>query len=83
MLSFLNYPHLSYFRFIVLISTMGKEISRSFKYNRSKISTPIFRKPILSPSAAHTVYVSNSTLTSISSHLDNKDITINKNKNNT
>ena len=62
---------------------MGKEIGRSYKYNRSKISTPTLKKPVLSSSADHTLYANNSTGTSISSQLDNKDITINQNKNNT
>ena len=62
---------------------MGKEIGRSFKYNRSKISTPTLKKIVLSSSAAHTSYANNSTQTSISYQLDNKDITTNQNKNNT
>ena len=62
---------------------MVKEIGRSFKYNQSKISTPTLKKPVLSSSAAHTLYASNLTGTSISSQLDNKDITKNLNKNNT
>ena len=62
---------------------MGKQICCSFKYNRSKISTPTLKKPVLSSSAAHTQYASNLTGTSISSKLDNKDITTNKNKKNT
>ena len=45
---------------------MGKEIGRSFKYNRSKISTPTLKKPVLSSSANHTSYttISNPTITS-------------------
>ena len=62
---------------------MVKEIGRSFKYNRSKISNPTLKKPVLSSSAAHKSFASNSTQTSISSQLDNKDITKNQNKNNT
>ena len=62
---------------------MGKEIGRCFKYNRSKISTPTLKKLVLSYLAAHTLYASNSTGTSISYQLDNKDITTNQNKNNT
>ena len=62
---------------------MGKEIGRSFKYNQSKISTPLLKKHVLSSSAAHTSYASNLTQTSISSQLDNKDIFTNQNKNNT
>ena len=62
---------------------MVKEIDLYFKYNRSKISTTKLKKPILSSSAAHTSSASNLTQTSISSQLDNKDSTKNKNKNNT
>ena len=62
---------------------MGKEIGRYFKYTGSKISTPTLKKPVLSSSAAHTLYAINLTVTSISSQLDNKDITTNQNKNNT
>ena len=82
LLSFLNYPHFSYFRFILLIGIMGKEIGSSYKYNQSKISNPILKKPVLSSSDSHTSSTSNLTLTSISSQLDNKDITKNQNKNN-
>ena len=82
MLTFLTYPHFSSFCFIVLIGNMGKKIGRSFKYNRSKISTPTFKKPVLSSSAVHTLYASNFTGTSSSSKLNNKDITTNQNKNN-
>ena len=35
---------------------MGKDIGRSHKYNRSKISTPTLKKPVLSSSANHTSY---------------------------
>ena len=62
---------------------MGKEIRISFKYHRSKISTPKLNKPVLSSSDDHTSTASNSTQTSISSQLDNKDMTKNQNKNNT
>ena len=62
---------------------MGKEIRCSYKYNSSKISTPTLKKPILLSSAAHTSFASNLTQMSISSQLDNKDITTNQNKNNT
>ena len=62
---------------------MGKEIGNFFKYNQSKISTPTFKKLVLSSSAAHISSASNSTRTSISYQLDNKDITTNQNKNNT
>ena len=45
--------------------------------------TPTLKKPVLSSSAAHTLYANNLTGTSISYQLDNKDITTNQNKNNT
>ena len=62
---------------------MVKDIGRLYKYNRPKQSTPTFKKPVLSYSAAHASSASNLTGTSISSQLDNKDITTNQNKNNT
>ena len=83
LLSFPNYPHFSYFHFMVLICTMGKEIGRSFKYNWSKLSTSTLKEPVVSSSAAHTSSASNSTTTSIWPELDNKEITTNENKNNT
>ena len=54
---------------------MGKEIGRSFKYNRSKISTPTLKKPVLSSSENHTSYTTNLTQTIISYQLENKDST--------
>ena len=62
---------------------MGKEIGRSLKFNRSKISTPTLNKPVLFSSAAHTSSANNLTRTKISSHLDNKDSSAIKNKKNT
>ena len=62
---------------------MGKEIGRSFKYNRSKISTRTLKKPVLSSSASHTSSTSNLTRTFISSHLDNEDSTAIQNKKDT
>ena len=62
---------------------MGKEIGRSFKYNRSKISTPTLKKPVLSSSTAHASSASNLTQTFISSHLDNEDSTAIQNKKDT
>ena len=59
---------------------MGKEIGRSFKYNRSKISTPTLKKLVLSSSAAHTSSTSKSEQTFISSHLDNEYSTAIQNK---
>ena len=61
---------------------MGKDIGRSYKYNRSKLSTSTLKKYVLSFSAANTSSAGNSTRTSISSQLDNKDITKNQSKNN-
>ena len=54
-----------------------------FKNNWSKLSTPTLKKPVLSSSASHTSYASNSTGTTISSQLDNDNIIKNQNKNNT
>ena len=54
---------------------MGKEIGRSFKYNRSKISSPTLKKLVLSSSANHTSYTTNSTRTTISYQLENSDST--------
>ena len=44
---------------------MGKEIGRSFKYNRLKPSSPTLKKPVLSSSANHTscITISNPTIT--------------------
>ena len=81
MLSFLTYPHLPYFCFLVLICIMVKEIVRLYKNNQSELSTSTLKKPVLSYSAAHALSVSNSTGKSISSQLDNKDISTNQNKN--
>ena len=55
---------------------MGKEIGRSFKYNRSKISTPTLKKPVLSSSENHTSYTTNLTRTIISYLLENEDSTV-------
>ena len=54
---------------------MGKEIGRSFKYNRSKIFNQTLKKPVLSSLADHTSYTSNLTQTIISSQLENEDST--------
>ena len=54
---------------------MGKDIGRSFKYNRSKISTPKLKKHVLLSSANHTPYTTNSTQKIISYQLENKDST--------
>ena len=60
---------------------MVKDISRIYKNNWSKLSTPTLKKPDLSSSAAYASSASNSTGRSISSQLDNKDITKNQNMN--
>ena len=62
---------------------MIKDIGCLYKYNWPKQSTPKFKKPVLSSSSDHASSASNSTGTSISSQLDNKDITTNQNKSNT
>ena len=54
---------------------MGKEIGRSYKYNRSKISSPTLKKPVLSYSAHHTSYTTTSTRTIISYQLEHRDST--------
>ena len=44
---------------------MGKEIGCSYKYNRSKISSPTLKKPVLSSTANHTscITISNQPVT--------------------
>ena len=54
---------------------MGKVIGLSYKYNRSKISTPTLKKHVLSSSAHHTSYTTTSTRTIISYQLEHKDST--------
>ena len=54
---------------------MGKEIFRSFKYNRSKISTPKIKNPMLYSFADHTSYTSNLTRNIISYQLENENST--------
>ena len=54
---------------------MVKEIDRSYKNYRSKISTPTLKKPVLSSSANHTSYTTNSTPTIMSYQLQHKDST--------
>ena len=61
---------------------MGKDIGRLYKNNQSKVSTTTLKKPVLSYSSAHASSASNSTGPSISSQLNNRDITANQNKNN-
>ena len=54
---------------------MGKDIGCSYKYNRSKISTPTLKKPVLSSSANYISYTTSLSQTIISSQLENKDST--------
>ena len=54
---------------------MGKGIGRSFKYDRSKISTPTLKKPVLSYSANHMSNTTNLSQSIISSQLENEDST--------
>ena len=62
---------------------MGKDIGRFYKNNRPKLSPPTLKKHVLSYSASHTSYASNSARTSIPYRLDSNHIIINYNKNNT
>ena len=54
---------------------MGKEIGCSFKYNRPKISSPTLKKPVLSFSANHISYTTNSTPTFMPHQVQHKDST--------
>ena len=54
---------------------MGKEISHSYNYDRSKICTPTLKKHVLSCSAAHTSYTNNLTRTITSYQVENEDST--------
>ena len=62
---------------------MVKDIGRLYKYNQPNQYTPTSKKPVLSSSDAHSSSASNLTGTFISSELNNKGSTTNKNKNNT
>ena len=75
--------YLPYSVFIALIGTMCKEIGRAYKYNRSKISSPTLKKPVLLSSANHTSYTTNLTPTIISQQLQHKDSTAIQNTVNT
>ena len=66
-LSYWTYPYNP------IIAIMGKEIGCSYKYYRSKISNPTLKKPVLSSSAKHTSYTTNSTPTIMSYKLQHKD----------
>ena len=54
---------------------MVKKIGRSYKYYRSKISTPTPKKPVFSSSENHASYTTNSTPTIMSHQLQHKDST--------
>ena len=54
---------------------MGKEIGSSYKYYRSKISTPTLKKSVLSSSANHTSCITISNPTIMSHQLQHKDST--------
>ena len=62
---------------------MGKEICCAYKYNRSKISSPTLKKPVLLSSANHTSYPTNLTGTIMSHQLQHKDSFSIKNRVNT
>ena len=51
---------------------MGKGIGGYFKYNRSKISTPTLKKPVLSSSENHASYTTSLSQTIKSSQLENE-----------
>ena len=61
---------------------MGKDIGCSYKYNRSKISTPTLKKPVLSSSSNYSSYTTILSQTIISSQLENKESTAIQNKSN-
>ena len=52
---------------------MDKEIGRAYKYNRSKISSPTIKKPVLLSSANHTSYTNNLTPTMMYHQLQHKE----------
>ena len=54
---------------------MVKDIGSSYKYYRSKISTPTLKKHVFSYSANHTSYTTNLTPTIMSHQLQHKDST--------
>ena len=54
---------------------MGKEIGRSFKYNRTKILSPTLNKTVLLSSANYTSYTTNLTLTIMPHQVQYKDST--------
>ena len=60
---------------MVRIGTMGKDIGRSYKYNRSKVSNLTLKKPVLSSSENHTSYTTSLSQRIITSQLENKDST--------
>ena len=59
---------------------MGKEIGRFYKHNGSKILSSTLKKSVLSSSANHTSYTTNTTPTIISYKLQHKVSTSIQNK---
>ena len=59
---------------------MGKETGHSFKYNRTEISSPTLKKPVLSSSANHTSYTTNPTPNFMPHQVQHKDSTSIQNK---
>ena len=66
--------------FIALIGNMGKEIGHFYKYNPPKIASPTLKKPVLSFSANHISYTTNSTPTFMPHQVQHKDSTSIQNK---
>ena len=62
---------------------MGKDIGSSYKYNRSKISSPTLKKPVLSSSENYTSYTTNLTPTVMSHQHQHKGSTAIQNTVNT
>ena len=59
---------------------MGKEIGRFYKHKRPKTSSPTLKKPILSSSANHIPYTTNSNPSIMSHQLQHKESTSIQNK---
>ena len=81
---FVELSHLSSFIIFSILSlfyAMDNDIGRFYKNNRSKISTPTLKKPVLSSLASHTSSASNSARISALYRLDIKHIVTNQNKN--
>ena len=77
---FVDFSYLNSFIIFLFYSTNlhhGQGNWSFFKNNWSKLSTSTLKKPVLSSSAAHTSFASNSTQISISSQLDTTSNTYN------